>query len=97
MREDLILSKWSDTEVEYPGLCLHGLFQAQVERTPDAIAVVFDTEELTYGALDRAADRVAHELRSLGVGPERLVGLCIERSLGMIPFRGGRGGDSGQS
>jgi len=64
--------------------CIHELFSAQATRTPDAVAVVFGDRELTYGELDRRANQLAHYLRKLGVGPEVIVGLCVERSLEMI-------------
>jgi non-ribosomal peptide synthetase component F len=64
--------------------CLHQLFEAQVERTPDAIAVVFENQQLSYRALNARANQVAHYLKTLGVEPEVLVGLCVERSLEMI-------------
>src|SRR5262249_43306725 len=63
---------------------LPGLFAAQVASTPDAIATVFDTQSLTYGELDRRANQLAYHLRGLGVGPETIVGLCVERSLEMV-------------
>ena len=61
-----------------------GLFAAQAARTPDAVAVVFGEEALSYGDLERRANRLAHHLQSLGVGPEVVVGLCVERSLEMV-------------
>ncbi|WP_437759716.1 non-ribosomal peptide synthase/polyketide synthase [Sorangium sp. So ce1389] len=80
-----VLSGWNDTAASYPGdLCLHELFEAQVERTPDAIAVVFEDQRLTYRALNEQSNRLARHLRSLGVGPDTVVGLCVERSLEMI-------------
>ena len=80
-----LLVDWNDTEVDYPrDLCVHQLFEAQVERSPDAVAVVFGDESLTYGALNRRANRLARRLRGMGVGPEVLVGLCVERSLEMV-------------
>src|SRR4029078_12145926 len=60
------------------------LFAAQVARTPDADAVVFEDERLSYGELDARSSRLAHHLRGLGGGPEVVVGLCIERSLAML-------------
>ena len=60
------------------------LFEAQVARTPDAVAVVFEEQSLTYGELDARANQLAHHLRALGVGPETVVGLCVERSLEML-------------
>ncbi|BAZ20915.1 amino acid adenylation domain-containing protein [Kalymmatonema gypsitolerans NIES-4073] len=76
-----LLLEWNDTEVEYPQhQCIHQLFEAQVERTPDAIAVVFEDEQLTYYELNQQANQLAHYLRKLGVGPEVLVGICVERA-----------------
>ena len=66
------------------GECLHHLFEAQVERCPAAIAAVFGVEQLTYRELNRRADQLAHRLQTLGVGPEVLVGICLERSLEMV-------------
>ena len=80
-----LLIDWNDTGVDYPrDACLHQLFEAQVERTPDAIALVFRQEQLTYRTLNRRANQLAHYLQSLGVGPEVLVAICAERSLDMI-------------
>jgi amino acid adenylation domain-containing protein/non-ribosomal peptide synthase protein (TIGR01720 family) len=64
--------------------CLHELFAAQAARTPDAVALTCEDETLSYGELDRRANRLAHHLRSLGVGPDVVVGLCVERSLDMV-------------
>src|SRR6266571_4340061 len=63
------------------GRCIHELFEDQVERTPDSVAVVFEGEQLTYRELNRRANQVAHYLKNLGVGPEVLVGICVERAL----------------
>ena len=60
------------------------LFAAQAARTPDATAVIFGDEALSYRDLDRRANQLAHHLRALGVGPEVVVGLCVERSLAMV-------------
>nr|VFK57073.1 MAG: AMP-binding enzyme [Candidatus Kentron sp. TC] len=80
-----ILVEWNDTRTDYPkDKCIHQLFEEQVERTPDAIAVVFKGKRLTYQALNRRANRLARHLQSLGVEPETLVGVCVERSLEMI-------------
>ncbi|MDZ7949849.1 amino acid adenylation domain-containing protein [Nostoc sp. DedQUE09] len=80
-----LLLEWNDTEVKYPQeQCIHELFEAQVERTPDAVAVVFESEQLTYRQLNTKANQLAHYLRSLGVKPEVLVGICVERSLSMV-------------
>jgi amino acid adenylation domain-containing protein len=80
-----LLEAWNDTEAEYPqDRCLHQLFEEQVERSPDAIAVVFEDQQLTYRELDQRADQLAHHLQNLGVKSEVLVGICVERSLEMI-------------
>ena len=63
---------------------LPALFAAQAVRTPDAAAVIFEDRVLSYAALDAHANRLAHHLQSLGVGPETMVGLCVERSLEMV-------------
>ena len=79
-----MLVEWNDTKVDYPKhLCMHELFLAQMEKTPDNIAVVFDEQKLTYQELNRRANKVAHYLQSLSVGTEVLVGICVERSLDM--------------
>ena len=79
------LIEWNDTRTEsWPELCFHQLFEAQVERTPDALAAIFEDEELTYRELNARANQLAHYLRNLGVGPEVCVGLCVERSLRML-------------
>ena len=69
---------------EATSLCLHQLIEEQARRTPDRAAVKFERERLTYGELDRRAERLARHLRALGVGPDVLVGLFVERSLEMI-------------
>jgi len=80
-----ILFEWNKTARAYPqGKCLHLLFEEQVERTPDAVALVFEGESLTYRELNDRAERLASLLRWLGVGPEVLVALCVERSLEMV-------------
>lgn len=80
-----LLVTWNDTWKEYPGdACIHELFEAQVERCPDATAVVFGDCHLTYQELNRRANQVAHYLRRLGIGPDWCVGICMERSLEMV-------------
>ena len=78
------LAAWNDTQREFPHECLHHLFEAQVSRTPDAEALTFNDETLTYAELNRRANQLAHHLRSLGVGPEALVGIQLERSVELI-------------
>jgi amino acid adenylation domain-containing protein/FkbM family methyltransferase len=80
-----ILEEWNDTRVDYRGeSLLHRLVEAQVDRSPDAMAVAFEGELLSYRELDRRANRLANHLAKLGVGPESLVGICMERSLEMV-------------
>ena len=80
-----VLVKWNATKVDYPkDVCLHELFEAQVKRTPDAAAVVFEDQQLTYRELNERANQLAHHLRSMGVGTETFVAICMERSLEMV-------------
>jgi amino acid adenylation domain-containing protein len=80
-----LLVEWNDTRADYPrDRCIHQLFEEQVERTPEAVAVVFEEQCLTYTQLNARSNQLAHFLQKQGVGPEVLVGLCIERSLEMI-------------
>ncbi len=79
-RQQLLVA-WNGGKTASPRGCVHRLFEAQVERTPNAIAVVAEGEQLTYAALNRRANQLAHRLRALGVGPETLVAVCLERSL----------------
>ncbi|MFB8789748.1 MAG: condensation domain-containing protein [Potamolinea sp.] len=80
-----VLWEWNNTTKEYPSdKCIHQLFEEQVTRSPDAIAVVFEDQQLTYRELNQQANRIAHHLKTLGVGPEVLVGICVERSLEMV-------------
>lgn len=81
----LSLVEWNNTQTEYPqNLCIHQLFEAQVKRSPDAIAVIFADQQLTYQELNTRANQLAHHLQKLGVGPEVQVGICTERSLEMV-------------
>lgn len=80
-----LLELWNNTQSPYSlDRCVHQLFEAQAERTPDALAVSSSEGTLTYQELNQRANQVAHYLRSKGVGPEVLVGLCLNRSLDMI-------------
>ncbi|MBW4649608.1 MAG: amino acid adenylation domain-containing protein [Kastovskya adunca ATA6-11-RM4] len=79
------LLEWNQTQADYPtDRRIHQLFEAQVERTPDAVAVVFEDQQLTYRELNQRANQLAHYLRGLGVKPDVLVGICVERSLEMV-------------
>ncbi|MEH2451573.1 MAG: amino acid adenylation domain-containing protein [Nostoc sp.] len=83
--EQQLLATWNNTQIAYPqDICIHQLFETQVEKTPDAIAVVFEEELISYRELNLRANQLAHYLQSLGVGSEVLVGLCVERSLEMV-------------
>lgn len=80
-----LLIEWNNTTTAYPAdKCIHHLFEEQVEKTPEAIAVVFESQQLSYRALNQRANQLAHYLRKLGVGPEVLVGICVDRSIEMI-------------
>ncbi|AGY58063.1 non-ribosomal peptide synthetase [Gloeobacter kilaueensis] len=80
-QEKQLFSQWNDTERDYPRhLCIHQLFEQQVERTPEAVALVWGKEKLSYRELNHRANQLAHHLQSLGVGAEVLVGICLERS-----------------
>ncbi len=80
-----ILVEWNNTKTDYPReKCIHQLFEAQVQKTPDAVAVVFEDRKLTYSELNSKANQLAHYLQELGVLPETLVGICVERSVEMV-------------
>ncbi|MCV3214789.1 amino acid adenylation domain-containing protein [Plectonema radiosum NIES-515] len=80
-----LLVEWNNTQVDYPlDKCIHQLFEEQVRKTPDAVAVVYEDEQLTYGELNALANQLAHYLQKLGVREEVLVGICVERSPLMI-------------
>lgn len=80
-----LLVNWNDTAAEYPReQCIHQLFEAQVRRTPCAVAVVFNEQRLTYGELNARANQLAHALRKRGVGPKVPVAVAVERSLEMV-------------
>ena len=80
-----LLFEWSGTAAEsHDASCIHELFEAQVDRTPQAVAMVFENKQLSYRELNSRVNQLAHYLRKLGVGPEVLVGICVERSLEMI-------------
>ncbi|MEH2337086.1 amino acid adenylation domain-containing protein [Nostoc sp.] len=80
-----LLVEWNDTQADYPqDLCINQLFEEWVERTPDAVAVVYENQHLTYGELNCRANQLAHYLKSLGVGADVLVGICVERSIEML-------------
>ncbi|MEH1804049.1 non-ribosomal peptide synthetase [Nostoc sp.] len=83
--ENNLLIEWNHTQTDYPQQAsIHQLFEAQVEKTPDAVALIFNNQHLTYRDLNNRANQLAKHLQSLGVGTEILVGICIERSLEMV-------------
>ena len=80
-----LLFEWNDTQHPITrDICVHQVFETHAAKTPDALAVEFAGERLTYAELNERADRLAYQLRALGVGPEVLVGLRVERSLELI-------------
>ncbi|MFD8788833.1 amino acid adenylation domain-containing protein, partial [Kitasatospora sp. NPDC059599] len=79
-----VLTDWNDTAVEPPSATLPTLFEAQVARTPEAVALVSGDRELTYRELNTRANRLAHLLIRRGVGPEALVAVCLERSADLV-------------
>lgn len=80
-----ILVQFNDTFTDYPrDVCLHNLFESQVERTPDAVALEFEGTRLTYAELNKKSNQLAHHLHLFGVGPEVAVGVFMERSLDMV-------------
>ena len=83
--ELLQLDAWNATSAPFPrDGSIHGAFEAQVKRAPDAVAVIDDGTQTTYAELHRRAQRLAHHLRALGVGPEDRVGVCLERSVDTV-------------
>ncbi len=79
-----IVIEWSDTAAREEGRCIHAWVEEQVERTPELVAVVFGDLRLSYREVNRRANRLAHGLLRRGVGPESLVGICVDRSLEMV-------------
>ncbi len=80
-----VLVEWNATTRDYPDQhCFHHLFERQVELQPDALALLYEGQRLTYHELNQQANRLAHYLQARGVGPEALVGICVERSPAMI-------------
>jgi amino acid adenylation domain-containing protein len=80
----LMISEWNDTEVSVPEVCVHEMFEAQTHRTPAAIAMEFENQRFSYGELNSRANQAAASLRTRGVGPGVLVGVCLERSPDLI-------------
>ncbi|WP_417894396.1 non-ribosomal peptide synthetase [Bacillus pseudomycoides] len=83
--EKQLLKEWNDTRVEYPTeSIIQELFEQQTARTPEAVALVYKNQRLTYKELNERANQLAHSLLKKGVGPETMVGICMERSVEMI-------------
>ncbi|WP_329082496.1 non-ribosomal peptide synthetase [Streptosporangium sp. NBC_01469] len=83
--EQAQLAAWNGPELPHPDdVPVHALIELQARQRPDAVAVEFDDETLTYRGLNERANQLAHQLRALGIGPEAMVGLCLERGLDMI-------------
>ena len=82
---DQLLAEWNATETPYQAdACVHELFEAQAALTPELVAAAHEDAELTYSALNRRSNQLAHHLRVLGVGPHSIVGICMDRSLDML-------------
>ena len=79
------MEEWNNNTISYPREnAIHQLFEEQVNRTPDALAVVDEKQQLTYRELNERANQLAHHLQKCGIGTESLVGLCFERSVEMV-------------
>jgi aspartate racemase len=80
-----LLVEWQNTQADFPNnTCIYQLFEAQVECTPDAIALIFEDQQLTYKELNVRANQLAYHLITLGVGPESIVAVCLDRSIELI-------------
>lgn len=80
-----LFGEWNNTQADYPqNTCIHQLFEAQVAKNPNKVAVSFEGEQLTYQQLNERANKLAHHLKSLNVLPEVTVGICLERSLNLV-------------
>jgi non-ribosomal peptide synthetase component F len=83
-RRKQILYEWNDTQTDFPDACAHQLFEQQAARDPDAVAVVGGGRSLSYRELNQRANQVAHHLRKRGVGPDDLIGVCLQRSTELV-------------
>jgi non-ribosomal peptide synthetase component F len=85
VEQEQLFKDWNNTQADYPqDFCLHDLFEYQVKKTPDNIAVSFENQQLTYHELNQRANQVAHYLQKARVAPDVMVGICLERSLDLI-------------
>lgn len=83
--QEKVLQEWNATHVAYPGaMCVHTIFAEQAKKSPDTLAVASGSTQLTYLQVERRANQLAHQLRRLGVGPEKCVGICLDRSAEII-------------
>ncbi|MDX8001256.1 non-ribosomal peptide synthetase, partial [Xenorhabdus sp. Reich] len=80
----MLLTTWNATETAYPTLCIHQLFEQQAEKTPDATALVYEEQSLSYAELNTRANRLAHQLIALGIEPDQRVVICVSRSPAMV-------------
>jgi amino acid adenylation domain-containing protein/non-ribosomal peptide synthase protein (TIGR01720 family) len=79
-----VIDSWNDTRTDYPSRCAHEMFESSAKASPDAIAVVFKEEAITYERLNGRANQLAGYLRRQGIGPDHIVGLCLERSIELV-------------
>ncbi|MCG1020024.1 AMP-binding protein, partial [Mycetohabitans sp. B4] len=80
-----LLVEWNATQRDYPSyLCIHQLFEAQVERTPEAVALGYEDQTFSYAQLNAQANRLAHQLIELGVKPDARVVICVQRSPALV-------------
>src|SRR5258706_1477692 len=84
VEKQLLLVEWNATQMPFEEKCIHELFEAHVERTPQVVALAFEEDELTYFEVNRRANILAHHLRSMGISPEVRVAICVKRSLKMM-------------
>jgi amino acid adenylation domain-containing protein len=82
-REQLLV-EWIGARADYPHRCIHEVFAEQARATPDAVAVVFEKQKITFGELDQRANQLAHYLSKRGIGPESVVAVCVDRSIEMV-------------
>lgn len=84
VEREKLLGEWNQTESEYPQQCIQQRFEAQAALTPEAIALVYENQAVSYRELNERANQLAHYLGTLGVGAESLVGICVQRSIAMV-------------
>ncbi len=83
--QEQLLFEWNNTQKDYPqDLCVHELFEKQVKQTPNAIALIYEQQKITYQELNIRSNQLAHYLQKIGISSEVLVGICVERSIDMV-------------